>query len=337
LKKKISIVCPAYNSAKYIHYTIQSLLNQSFKEFELIIVVDPSIDETIKEIKKFKDKRIVLIVNKSRLGLVKSLNLAIKKSSGDIIARADSDDLYFKDRLKEQYSYLIKNPEIDLVGSDCLVFDDKKKLKFFYPKTNNLIKWGMTFFCPFAHPSIMLRKKIFYKYNFYKNKVEDYDLYTRLINKIKFENMSGFLCAIRKHESNSSTPKDDTDFLELRKIYKKFIFKMYKLKVKAEVVEILIHGKERVFSKKNLKDSIRVIKELRKRFLKKFPENAAIVNVDVVLRIIVICFKNVSFYNFFSNLAYFFQLDKIFFYHLFLKLINRYLKKKCTLIGVYEK
>ena len=92
-----------------------------------------------------------------------------------------------------------------------------------------------------------------------------------------------------------------------------------------------------IVSKKNLKDSIRVIKELRKRFLRKFPENAAIVNVDVVLRIIVICVKNISFYNFFSNLAYFFQLDKIFFYHLFLKLINRYLKKKCTLIGVYEK
>ena len=149
MKIKISIILPAYNSAKYIGFTIKSILSQSCRKFELIIIIDPSSDNTIQEIKKFKDKRIVLLINKSRLGLSRSLNLGIKKAKSNFIARADSDDFYPKNRLKEQYSYLLKNPSVDIVGANSITFEKNKKLRFYYPQKNDLIKWGMAFFVHF--------------------------------------------------------------------------------------------------------------------------------------------------------------------------------------------
>src|SRR5688500_15226048 len=118
-KPAISVVMSAYNSDKYIAKAIESILNQTFKDFEFIIINDGSKDESLKIIKRYgkKDKRIVLIDNKKNLGLIKSLNKGLKIAKGKYIARMDSDDIAMPQRFKIQLDYLDKNRNIFLVGT----------------------------------------------------------------------------------------------------------------------------------------------------------------------------------------------------------------------------
>lgn len=331
MKKKISIICPAYNSEKYISSAIKSILNQSFRDFEFIIIVDPSSDNTLQQIKRFKDSRILLIINKRRLGLAASLNLGIKKSTCELIARVDSDDVYLKNRLKKQYDYMKKNPQIDLVGTNAIIKDGKDVKKLFQPLSNNLIKWAMNFRCPFLHPTIMIRKKIFTKYTFYPlKKYEDYHFYLKIIDKIKSANMRDFLCIIRKHENNLSILKNNDDLKENAKIFRECIRNFYGYRLNDEMLEMLIYGNSSNHNSKTIYKTILVLKSMRSKFIEKFPEEKKSINIDVVLKIIIICLKNKSFYNLCANIIYFFRLDKFFFYHFLLKLFNRYILKNIT-------
>jgi len=331
LKKKISIICPAYNSEKYISFAIKSILNQSFRDFEFIIIVDPSSDNTLQQIKRFNDRRILLIINKRRLGLAASLNLGIKKSTCELIARVDSDDVYLKNRLKKQYDYMQKNPQIDLVGTNAIIQDGKDVKKLYQPLSNNLIKWAMNFRCPFLHPTIMIRKKIFTKYTFYPlKKYEDYHFYLQIIDKIKSANMRDFLCIIRKHENNLSILKNNDDLKGHAKIFREYIRNFYGNRLNDEILEMLIHGNSSNHNSKTICKTILALKIMRSKFIEKFPEEKKSINIDVILKIIIICLKNKSFYNLCANIIYFFRLDKFFFYHFLLKLFNRYVLKNIT-------
>ena len=331
MKINISIILPAYNSEKYIKKTILSILNQSYRNFELIIIVDPSTDNTIEEIKKFKDKRIVLIRNKCKLGLPASLNLGIKKSKSDIIARADSDDYYFKNRLKYQYNFLFNRKDIDLVGSNALILDNKKITNLILPPTRSLIKWHMLFRCPFLHPSIMIRKKIFYKYGFYPLvKYEDYHLYSKIMDKIKYTNLIDVLCVIRKHANNISNHKNKSDMLEEIKIYKNYIKKFYKLNINNSVFSVL-YSLNVPKSKECVYLAIKKIKELRVKFFKQnflTKKEINAIDTEIVIKIILICIKHQAYKDLLLNIFYIIKINKFFLYFFLKKIVYRFFFKK---------
>ena len=108
----ISIVMPMYNSANYIQNSIQSILSQTFRDFELLIIDDGSVDNSIELVCKISDSRIKLHQNKH--DFIGSLNLGLNLSGGKYIARMDSDDIMHPDRLKIQYAFMEENPEIDI-------------------------------------------------------------------------------------------------------------------------------------------------------------------------------------------------------------------------------
>jgi len=331
LKVNISIILPACNSDKYIKKTILSILNQSYRNFELIIIIDPSTDNTITEIKKFKDRRIVLIINKHKLGLPSCLNLGIKKAKSEIIARADSDDYYLKNRLKDQYNFLSNNKNIDLVGSNAFILDNKKITKLILPTTRSLIKWYMLFRCPFLHPSIMIRKKIFYKYGFYPPvKYEDYQLYSKIIDKIKYTNLKNILCVIRKHPDNISNHKNKSDMLDEVTIYKNHIKKYYKLNITNPVLSVL-HSLNVPRSKEYVYLAIKKIKELRTKFFKKnllTKEEINAIDTEIVIKIILICIKHQAYKDLLLNIFYMIKMNKFFLYFLLKKIICRFFFKK---------
>jgi glycosyltransferase involved in cell wall biosynthesis len=169
MKKKISIIMAVYNSENYLSKTIKSVLNQSFKYFEFIIINDGSNDNSRKIINKFKkdDKRIILIDNKENIGLTKSLNKGIKIASGKYIARIDSDDISLPDRLKIQYTFLEKNPKYFLIGGNIIIIDGKDEI---IKKERKIINERKL--CKFlenkntiSHSTIMFRNKnIYYRY-----------------------------------------------------------------------------------------------------------------------------------------------------------------------------
>ena len=124
MRSLVSVVMPAYNGEKYIADAIESIINQSYTEWELIIVDDASIDNTLDVIKKYKDDRISLYINDKNRGISYSTNLAISKSNGKYIALLDDDDIATKDRLLLQAEYLDNHPSIDILGGRAVNIDE---------------------------------------------------------------------------------------------------------------------------------------------------------------------------------------------------------------------
>lgn len=113
---KISVVMPAYNAEKYIGEAIESILNQTFKDFEFIIINDGSVDHTKEIIREYNDPRIVLLENDKNRGIVLSLNKGLDAATGKYIARMDADDIALKNRFERQVEYLDEHKDIGVLG-----------------------------------------------------------------------------------------------------------------------------------------------------------------------------------------------------------------------------
>jgi len=163
----ISIVMIAHNEELNIERSIKSIQNQTFKDWELIIINDGSFDKTAEIIKNysFKDKRIILITNNKKIGRPKCSNLGIKYSRAKLIARLDADDISLPDRLEKQYKFLLKNPNIDVLGAGAHIYDDEHNFikTVLMPEDHNSLKNLNFLKTPFFHSSVMIRKRFFDK------------------------------------------------------------------------------------------------------------------------------------------------------------------------------
>ncbi len=198
---------PVYNCEQYINDSVQSILNQTFKDFELIIIDDKSTDDTVDLIKKFEDDRIVLIEKEKNSGYTDSLNYAVTIAKGDYIARMDGDDISMPERFKIQIDFLTKNEDVILCGTGMKVIDSDKILK--HPSNYEEIKVKLCFTNSIFHPTVLFRKKVLIENQYDKNfePAEDYDLWTRLVFKGKLMNIDETLLHYRLHANQVSNSK----------------------------------------------------------------------------------------------------------------------------------
>jgi glycosyltransferase involved in cell wall biosynthesis len=216
--KNISILMPAYNSGKFIEQSIKSILNQTFKEFEFIIINDGSTDNTEEIINKFKDSRIVYKKTVNR-GTSAALNLGLDIASSDWIARIDSDDLNTKDRLETQIVFLNDNPDYDIISCWSAYFE-KNKIKFLLqePTEHSRIYRMLSLHNPLNQSGVIYKKEII-KNERYNEKIlynEDFELFHRIKDKVRFYNLPEFLVhtRIRKDsKSNLQNNKNIYDFI----------------------------------------------------------------------------------------------------------------------------
>ncbi|MDX7986411.1 glycosyltransferase [Xenorhabdus sp. 12] len=208
----ISVVMAVNRYDKHVDLSIQSILQQTFQSFELIIVANGSNHIEITNKLNFlckMDSRIK--VHFSPIGqLAFALNYAISKSSYDIIARMDSDDISVPERLEKQFAYLEKN-QLDLVGSAINLIDDNDNFlrKRLYPHKDK-IKKQLPFKNCFAHPSLMFRKDFFLKFRGYNGgfNSEDYDLWLRMQEaNPSWDNMDEALLNYRIHSNSTQKSK----------------------------------------------------------------------------------------------------------------------------------
>ena len=189
----VSIIMSVYNDEFNLENAIRSIINQTHKNFEFIIINDGSNENTKKKLLSFKkNKRIRIFHNKKNFGLAYSLNKAIKKSKYDLIARMDSDDISYKNRIKYQLNFLKKYPKIDVLGSDAVIVEDKKIKYSNVKKTNKSIKKNLLYFNQFFHSSVIFKRSIFNKIGFYDpsfKKCQDYDLWLRGRKKLYYSNI----------------------------------------------------------------------------------------------------------------------------------------------------
>lgn len=182
----ISIVMAAYNEGQTIGKAIESIIDQTFKDWELIVIDDGSIDNTtvvVNELSK-KDNRIHLIKNGVNSGLPSSLNKGIKYARAKLIARADSDDINLPKRLELQYDFMQRNYDIDILGSGAfLVNQNSKQVKtaFLYQTHEDLVSQPFLK-AHFFHPSVIIRKRFFESVGLYDEtflRVQDKELWLR--------------------------------------------------------------------------------------------------------------------------------------------------------------
>ena len=195
-KPRISVLMPAYNSAPYIAEAIESILNQTFSDFEFLIINDGSTDKTADIVAQYAkvDKRIKFIDNKKNQGLIAVLNQGLDLARGEYIARMDSDDISMPERFEKQILYMDANPDVGVVGTAGQNFgaDNSVNISPAIVDAVELLR-GVGFY----HPSVMMRKSVIDKYNLRYDKnfylVEDHELWTRLLNVTKLRNIPDVL------------------------------------------------------------------------------------------------------------------------------------------------
>jgi len=221
--KHISVVMPVYNGEKYIKKSIESILNQTYSNLELIIVNDFSNDSTLEIILQFikKDHRIKLISNDRNLGLTKSLIKAIKLSKGEIIMRQDVDECSDIYRIEKQLKIMNKNNNVILVGSNCInVYPDGSKTIWGFFSDNKISKM-IKHRTPFAHGSTMfLRDKYDFVggYNENYHQAQDFDLWIKFSKIGKISMSNEFLLERYIDENSISEKKKFKQFMNIIKI-----------------------------------------------------------------------------------------------------------------------
>jgi len=227
----ISVVMSVYNAEIYLDEAIQSILNQTYKDFEFIIIDDGSTDKSLEIIGKYKnqDERIVAISRENR-GLITSLNEGIEKARGQYIARMDADDISLPKRFEEQIK-LMESENIDICGGHYFIINENNTFIdcFIAPLEEKSILNFLCYTPPFGHPTVIIKKEFMINNNLLygttKYKIaEDYALWIEFWNKnAKFGNANVFLLKYRDF-NNSLSKKNKIDiFNETSKISKQFI------------------------------------------------------------------------------------------------------------------
>jgi glycosyltransferase involved in cell wall biosynthesis len=205
---RVSVVMSVYNGAAYLKAAIDSILAQTFADFECIIIDDGSTDTTKKIIRSYADSRIRL-VEQTNHGLVFSLNQGLKLARADLIARMDADDISLPERLTHQVAFLDAHPDHVLVGCGLSFIDAQGHELYPSPLLVNdpEIRLEMLVRCPFAHGSVMYRHEPALQAGGYRQAAwpaEDYDLWHRLSAFGKFANLDSILFQYREHAAGIS-------------------------------------------------------------------------------------------------------------------------------------
>lgn len=227
---KISVVMPVYNAEAYLKDAFKSILNQTFTDFEFIIVYDPSTDNSYKIIEDFSkiDERIIILRNENKLGLAESRTKGTKYAKGKYIAVADADDISISTRFEKQYNYMEKHNDCGVVGGFIELFDTESGkiigVRKYYEDDSNLRK-RLFLYCPIAQPVSMIRKEVFNNIGYYDPKyplAEDLDLWFRIGMRYKFANIQEILLKYRVHKNSTTISKIqmmESMTLEIRKKY----------------------------------------------------------------------------------------------------------------------
>ena len=204
--RNVTVLMAAFNDSQYIAGSIKSILNQSFRKFEFLIIDDGSTDDTEKIVKSFKDKRIVYR-KIQHTGLAGALNYGLKISCSDWVARIDADDLNSPDRLKKQIDHLNANKGIDVISGWSVYFDNANEILFTLktPVTDKKIKEFLNLHNPVNHSSVIFNRNRILSEGGYNEKFgtyEDFELWFRLKSKLHFKILPEFLVFTRFREDS---------------------------------------------------------------------------------------------------------------------------------------
>lgn len=210
---KITVLMPVYNAGKHLSEAIESILNQSFSDFEFLIIDDGSSDDSIDIVHSYSDPRIRFVANEKNLGITATLNRGIELATCELIARMDADDISLPERLQKQFAHFQKDPEcamvaswVTLMKSDGTVIRVNKKNPAYY-------YYFQMFNCWIYHPSVMYRKSAVQAVGSYsKTFSEDFNLWAKVIQKYKFHVIPETLVMYRHSDTSLCRVTKKTEY-----------------------------------------------------------------------------------------------------------------------------
>lgn len=248
-KPLVSVIMPVYNAGEFLVEAIESILNQSYKNFEFIIVDDGSTDGTANVLRSYQERYPKVIKTyyfKKNKGESAAANFAFHKARGEFIARMDADDISRPQRLEKQIKFMFSHPRVIVLGTQAEVVNSNGEIigKKTFPLTHKKIYENFAIFHPILHPSCMIRKSLLPNKNFlYENKFEpndEYYTFFKLLNYGKFANLKQSLMFYRIHSDNKSLQNPKSKFVNILRIRKAaFNHLQYKPTLKALVLNLL--------------------------------------------------------------------------------------------------
>lgn len=217
---EITVLMPVYNAEKYLRKSIESILSQSYSDFEFLMIDDGSTDNSVEIINSYDDNRIRLIRNEQNLGISKTLNKGIELASCDLIARMDADDISLDERLMKQYLYMNKNPAVSLISTNIEKITEDGKTIHIFEANSNFIYFNLTFHCyGIYHPTVMYRKQAVQDVGKYPlTHSEDFKLWSKLIRKYSFYNIPEVLVKYRVSEQSISHSRLFKEYKDVEKL-----------------------------------------------------------------------------------------------------------------------
>jgi len=234
-KPEISVIMSSYNNEETILDAINSILVQSYKNIELVVVNDGSIDATENKLTNVSDSRLVIIKNKNNIGLTRSLNKALSIAKGRFIARQDADDVSMPERLEKQYQYMLSNPEVAFLGTGRLTLSStgaplSTKLLPQRPGYGELLKNNC-----FVHGSVMIRREVLDQVGHYNETfkyTQDYELWLRIFQRFKGQNLQEALYGVRRHFKRATVSNHNQ-----AQLFRALAINLYKYGVEQQILD----------------------------------------------------------------------------------------------------
>lgn len=281
---RVSVILPVYNGEEFLHDSVESILNQSFDDLELIVINDGSSDGTATILDAIQDPRL-RVVHQANQGLALSLNKGIALARGEYIARQDADDVSLPDRLAKQVAYLDTHPEYALLGtwSYIQVGDVLTKRQHQHPTTNGELQIRLLFDSYFVHSSVMMRKEVVISAGLYatdpeRNPPEDFDLWLRISRHHRIGNLSTPLLIYREVPGSISRSKAELLSRRAIKIAVENLMSLVgddvKYHVLADLVVIMRHSFHCASAKPDWRGLANALKIIEDRLTARWPDDA---------------------------------------------------------------
>jgi len=241
---RLTVIMPVHNAAPFIRAAVESVLSQSFRDFEFLIIDDASTDESSSIVQTYKDPRIRLVRNEENLGVARTLNRGLDMARGDYIVRMDSDDISFHQRLARQVWFMDAHERVGVSGSWVQLFGEQPRVTLRAPTGPRVVEAFMLFDNRIFHPSVILRAgslnrhRLRYDPSF--SRTEDYDLWTRVSQHALLDNLPEVLVSVRMHGQSITSTKGEVMREQTKTILAR---QLLKLGVSANEEELTLHHK----------------------------------------------------------------------------------------------
>jgi glycosyltransferase involved in cell wall biosynthesis len=276
MRPKITVLMPVYNAERFLRPAIESILNQTFRDFEFIIINDGSTDQSVSIVESYDDPRIIFLQNRSNMGISETLNTGIQFASCELIARMDSDDISHPQRLQKQYDYMMANSDCALLSTWCNVVDENGKFVRLERYRSNFYYYNLTFECWMYHPTIMFRKTSVVSVGSYSKRYsEDYDLFWKVCRKFRIWNLAEPLVDYRLSPTslNTVSKKVEYDIANEENVLRNLRFYMgADFDIPKPVLECLRHNFQPIITEGNLPmvlQTISVLNDITEKIIRR--------------------------------------------------------------------